>query len=166
MRPAYQVLITFWLSVLASCGQKSNDRSYKIMLNGLLSHSVPEISAAGAAVDTSCVFLDARERKEFEVSHIQNARWVGYKDFDMSRMAAIPKTQSIIIYCSVGYRSEKIAEKIRAAGFTSVSNLYGGLFSWVNEGKPVYRNDQPVAEVHAYNKFWSKWLQTGTKVYD
>ena len=70
------------------------------------------------------------------------------------------------MYCSVGYRSEKISEKLIAAGFTDVSNLYGGIFEWVNIGRPVYKaSNQKTNRVHTYNKEWSKWLRTGIKVY-
>lgn len=50
-------------------------------------------------------------------------------------------------------------------GFTRVSNLYGGIFEWVNEGHPVVRNGMPTEEVHAFSKTWGIWLRRGTKVY-
>jgi rhodanese-related sulfurtransferase len=110
------------------------------MLEGLLSHSVPEKTIALATGDKQSLFLDAREKKEFDVSHIREAKWVGYKSFDPSLLNAVPKDSPIIVYCSIGYRSEKIAEKLKAAGFTNVSNLYGGIFEWVNQGNLVYNS--------------------------
>ena len=166
MKRPLQMLLTAWLALLASCNQETNERSFKIMLKGLLRHNVPEVGIAAAAKDSSCLFLDARERSEFEVSHIRNARWVGFKDFDLSVISSVSKDQPIIVYCSIGYRSEKIAEKLVAAGYRSVHNLYGGIFGWVNEGLTVYRNGIPTNDVHAYNSFWSKWLIKGQKVYD
>jgi rhodanese-related sulfurtransferase len=78
--------------------------------------------------DSSTVLIDSREKREFEVSHIDNAVWVGYDTFKMKRIKHIPKDQKIVVYCSVGYRSEKIAEKLIKKGYTKVSNLYGGVF--------------------------------------
>ncbi len=160
------IMLTTWLAILAACSQKANDRSYKIMLKGLLRHDVHEIDVATAVKDSSSIFLDAREKAEFEVSQIRGAQWIGYNNFDLNSVKSIAKDQPIIVYCSVGYRSEKIAEKLVAAGYQSVSNLYGGIFSWVNEGQAVYRNNIPTNDVHAYSSFWGKWLRKGNKVYD
>ena len=48
------------------------------MLNGVLKHSVPEISVQQVVQDRSdLVFVDAREPREYAVSHIQNAVFPG-----------------------------------------------------------------------------------------
>ncbi len=41
------------------------------------------------------VLLDARERAEYEVSHLYNARWIGFEDFNESRLAGLSKNQEI-----------------------------------------------------------------------
>lgn len=142
-------------------------RSYSAMLFNLLDHSVDEISVSDASLeDSATLFLDARSLEEFDVSHIKAAKWVGYDDFDLNRMDSIPKDTAIIIYCSVGYRSEKIGEKLEKAGYTNVQNLYGSIFEWMNQGQPVYDNDgNETQQVHAYNREWGKWLLKGEKVY-
>lgn len=141
--------------------------SYRFMLKTLLSHTVPEIDVATAAeADNSTLFLDARERNEYDVSHIQGALWVGYDDFDMARLAGVPKETPLVVYCSVGYRSEKISERLLAAGYTNVANLYGGVFEWKNQDHPVVDpQGQPTEEVHAFNRTWGIWLKEGEKVY-
>ena len=159
--------ITIIITLLASCGRQLNQSSFEIMLKGLLNHSVPERSVAQVKEEQQCIFLDARERNEFDVSHIKNAVWVGYKNFSVKQLKGIDKNEKIIVYCSIGYRSEKVAEKLIEAGYTNVSNLYGGIFGWVNDGNLVYKNsNKPTSEVHAYNHLWSKWLRVGKKVYD
>ena len=112
------------------------------------------------AVNSSNVtILDAREEKEYEVSHIPKAQHIGYNNFDSKSLNFIQKTDTIYIYCSIGYRSEKIGERIQKMGFNNVFNLYGGVFSWVNSGyKIVDKNNRPTKEVHGYNKEWSKLL--------
>lgn len=105
------------------------------------------------------VFLDARETKEYEMSHIQNAIHIGYDDFEKENVAKIDKNATVIVYCSVGYRSGKIGKKLREMGFTSVFNLYGGLFDWANNGNKVYTNYVEVKTVHPYNKKWGQWLK-------
>lgn len=142
------------------------EKAYNLMLKNILSHSVEEVAVDSAKENQKAVWLDARERNEYDVSKIKDAVWVGYDDFEMSRVAGIEKDADIIVYCSIGYRSEKVAEKLKHAGFTRVKNLYGGIFSWVNNGYMV--NDslgQETEKIHAYNKLWGKWLQKGQKVY-
>lgn len=144
-----------------------DNKAYDVMLSTLLKHSVPEIAVDSFKQSTTCVLLDAREKAEYNVSHIQNAIWVGYNDFDMNRIATINKSDRIVVYCSVGYRSEKIAEKLKAAGYTNTSNLYGGIFEWVNDGNTIINSmNEPTQKIHAYSKTWGVWLNKGEKIYD
>jgi 3-mercaptopyruvate sulfurtransferase SseA len=72
---------------------------------------------------------------------------------------------TIVLYCSVGMRSEKIGKKLLEAGYKNVYNLYGSLFEWVNQGKPVYKkNGVQTSEIHTYSESWSRWLSRGTIV--
>ena len=137
------------------------------MLKTLLSHSVPEVTVSQVKVMSNKVLLDSREWNEYEVSHLGNSIFVGYDNFEIDKVKSINKNQKIIVYCSVGYRSEKIADKLKQAGFTDVSNLYGGIFEWVNQGNPVVDSKGKITEnVHAYSKTWGVWLNRGVKVYD
>ncbi len=142
-------------------------KSYQLMLNLMLSSNTPSISVKQVEVaPASYLFLDAREPEEYAVSHIANAKFVGYDNFDLNRVNKVAKITPIVVYCSVGKRSENITNKLKDAGFVNVQNLYGGIFEWVNEGnKVVDSNNVPVNKVHAYNHIWGMWLQKGEKVY-
>ena len=147
-------------------GQTVEDRAYSAKLQKLLSHTVPEVSVSEVDTTESILFVDAREENEYVVSHIKNAVWVGYDKLDLSKLKDTPKNQKIIVYCSVGYRSEKVSEKLIKQGFSDVSNLYGGIFEWKNTGRPVYENENQTTEkVHAYDKTWGQWLRRGKKCY-
>ena len=138
------------------------------MLDSLYKHTVPLISVEDfKKMDPQNLYvLDTREDKEYEVSHLKQARHVGFFWFDMRRVFDIPKDATIVLYCSVGWRSEKIGEKLVAYGFKNVFNLYGSIFEWVNEGNPVYKsNGIQTSEIHTFNKDWSRWVERGTKVY-
>lgn len=150
----------------SASGQEVGSKAYDIMLQSLLSHSVNEVSVKEIKDKKNVVFVDARERKEYEVSHIENAIFVGYDSLDLSAMNQVDKSKEIIVYCSVGYRSEKVSEKLKEIGFTNVSNLYGGIFEWKNQDQPVVTPlKKPTEKVHAYNKMWGIWLNKGKKVY-
>ena len=135
------------------------------MLRALLSHSVKEISVNNASALPNAIYLDAREPAEYGVSHIHNAKFVGYNHFSLDSVKNIPKNAPIIVYCSVGYRSEKVAEKLQKQGFTNIQNLYGGIFEWVNEGQKVYNATDTTSKVHAFSRSWGIWLNKGEKVY-
>ncbi len=110
------------------------------------------------------VLLDTREKKEYEISHIPGAIWVGYDDFDLSRVEGIDKDAEIVTYCSVGYRSERIGEKLQDAKFTNVCNLEGSIFKWINDGNQVEDMDGKTTDrVHGFDKDWGKWVK-GVKV--
>ena len=109
--------------------------------------------------------LDTRGKVEFSISHLKNAREVGYLWFDMRDVYDIPKDATVVMYCAVGNRSTRIAEKLIKSGYKNVFVLFGGIFEWVNEGNPVYtQKDIQTSQVHAYNKDWSIWLEKGSKV--
>ncbi len=148
---------------VTGCAQ---DESFDAMFNRLTRGTVPVVKPADCAKQSGLVYLDAREPKEFEVSHIPSARFVGYDDFKIDSVRDLPKDAPIVVYCSVGYRSEKIGEELKKAGFTNVSNLYGGIFHWVNTGNPVYSDKGKTDRVHTYSQRWSKWLERGVKVYE
>ena len=114
-------------------------------------------------------YLDAREKKEFDVSHIKNSIYVGFDEFDSALFEKlnIDKNQKIIVYCSLGVRSEKIAKKLISVGYTDVSNLYGGIFLWKNEkGTVVDTNNKITENIHAFSIKWGVYLTSGIKVFN
>jgi rhodanese-related sulfurtransferase len=162
------LILSFALSSCLAAQEASvKSSSFGLMLKTLLSHTVPEVDVPEAAAKpANTVFLDARERKEYEVSHIAGARFVGYDHFSLDTVDDLPKTTPIVVYCSVGYRSEKISEQLITAGFQNVSNLYGGIFEWKNQGHTVVNPaGDTTDDVHAYNRTWGIWLKNGKKVY-
>jgi len=147
---------------------KVNDAAYATMLNTLLAHSVPEISVEELAKEKeNYILLDAREKKEYKVSHLKGAKYVGYLGFSPKKVKELSKDKPIVVYCSVGYRSEKITERLKKMGYQEVYNLYGGIFEWVNQGNNVVTGEEadPTKQVHAYDKVWGAWLKQGDKVY-
>ena len=105
------------------------------------------------------VVLDAREKEEFDVSHLPTAQWIGYDDFDLGRVKHVEKDKPVVVYCSIGYRSEQIGKKLKKAGFEKVYNLYGSIFEWGNRGLPLMTvSGEETKKVHTYNRKWSKWV--------
>ena len=159
LRPLFLFAMLFSSTACA----EDNDSKFSQMLDGLLDDSVPTIQSAELSRKISetpnLILLDAREQTEFEVSHLKGAKWIGYDDFDTARVAALDKNSPVIVYCSVGYRSEKIGEKLQKLGFTDVQNLRGGIFDWANRKLPVETAGESTPAVHPYDRKWGKWLK-------
>ncbi|WP_323134773.1 rhodanese-like domain-containing protein [Pontibacter kalidii] len=158
-----------WLTVLQACGQ-ATDMSYALMLDGLYKKTVPTVDPVQLKVMLASeaekpLLLDTRQQEEYDVSHLAGARFLGYETFRVEQLEEVPKDAPIVLYCSVGYRSERVGEQLKAAGYTNVRHLYGGLFEWVNQGLPVYDSKGKTNRVHAYSRTWGVWLQKGEKVY-
>jgi rhodanese-related sulfurtransferase len=161
------LLFLMLLSWFKSTGQ-TNSKAYGLMLEGMYKHTVPSISCQELKKEQkNVVLLDTRAKREYEVSHLPEARWVGYDEFDLKTIADLAKDAPIVVYCTVGVRSERVGEKLKAAGYQNVRNLYGSIFEWVNQGNPVVDNQgKPTQKVHAYSRPWGVWLNKGEKVYN
>ncbi len=138
----------------------TGNEAFDAELNKLLNYSVPIISVDELNDQLNNVkIFDTREPKEYLISHLPNAVHVGYNNFNSAIFERINKDEKIVLYCSVGYRSEKIGNKLQKMGFKNVCNLYGSIFAWVNNGYPVEKfNDKNAKEVHTYNEEWGYWI--------
>lgn len=165
--PMYLVRVFFFLILLAGTVSISIGQSlpYQVLLKGLYDSSFPLIKPEQVSNLSNYQVLDAREKVEYQVSHLQNALWVGHDTFNLKAVEKLDKAKPILIYCTVGARSEKIGKILQKEGFSRVYNLYGGIVHWVNEGRPVFANGKPTLQVHTYSKPWSIWLTRGEKVF-
>lgn len=113
---------------------------------------IEEIDPAAAIAlvgDPNVVFVDVRDPEEQAVSMIPGA--VPSEVF----MAGLEhfRGQRIIGYCTISYRSGKLAAKLDREGMT-MTNLEGGLLAWVHAGGPLVRGNRPVQEMHVYGRKW------------
>ena len=154
----------FWV-----LGMKLQD-GYSLLLDSLYKKTVPLITVSEAEKliqEEDAVILDTRKMEEFEVSHLKGAQQIDFESPQGDIIEGLPGDKPIFVYCSVGYRSERLGEILQAKGFNQVHNLYGGIFQWVNESKKVVdKYDRPTSRVHTFDRSWSIWLKRGIKVYD
>ena len=138
---------------------KVKSKSFDLIIKSLLKNSIPVLSIDQAKeLIESSIFIDARSVHEYNISHIKDSINIPYNNFESDII--INNTKQIIVYCSIGLRSEKLAEKLINKGFNQVYNLYGGIFEWANLNLPLYRrNNEVVQELHVYNWIWGKWLK-------
>ena len=105
----------------------------------------------------AAVLLDVREASEFAVSHLPGARRVDPSPLSLEPFQDLPKDREIVVYCSVGYRSSRLAEFLQANGYSNVENLEGSIFEWAEKGFPLVQGSHTVQKVHPYSRAWA-WL--------
>jgi rhodanese-related sulfurtransferase len=152
------------LSLTGLYAQKSIEETLKKYNKG----TVPYITVSELSGSRNFLLLDTRSKEEFDVSHLKDAIWVGFEEFDPNRIhkTAPDKATPLVVYCSVGVRSEGIGEKLIAMGYSEVKNLYGGIFQWKNDGFPVYDSSgKETQRVHAYDRHWGKLLTDAVKIF-
>ncbi len=75
--------------------------------------------------------VDVRTPKEFSEGHLKNAVNIDFFDTSfMEDMGKLDKNKELYIYCRSGNRSGKASKKLKAAGFTKVYDLEGGIIKW------------------------------------
>ena len=162
---------TFLIIVLVVFGcfiSKAQENPFHKMIDTTISKTIKTITVDSLKKNYyRFQILDAREPSEYEVSHLKQAKLVGYNKFNLNKTKKIlDKNTPIVVYCSIGYRSEKIAEKLAAKGF-EVYNLYGGIFEWKNlDNTVIDKKGNPTEKVHCFDENWGVWLEKGEKVYD
>jgi len=158
------VALLIVLACIRLCAQETIEKTLENLNRG----TVPYITVASLEDSDTAMMLDTRSWEEYQVSHLKHAIWVGYEHFNKDRMnkVAPDKNTPLVVYCSIGVRSEDIGEKLIQMGYTDVHNLYGGIFLWKNSGLAVYDSlGNQTNRVHAYNKHWGRLLKQAEKVY-
>ncbi|WP_044151275.1 rhodanese-like domain-containing protein [Leptolyngbya iicbica] len=102
------------------------------------------------------LLIDARQAEEYAVSHLPGAHH--WPTLAAVQQAAVSADAAIVVYCSVGYRSARLAQQLQAAGYTHVMNLEGSIFEWHNQGQPLVVDGKPTQAVHPYNRTWGLLL--------
>ncbi|WP_340106206.1 rhodanese-like domain-containing protein [Rhodohalobacter sp. 8-1] len=144
-----------------SCTKSDSSEStaFDSLLQVLLSESVPLITVDElSSIRQEVTILDARAPEEYNVSRIPGSVHAGYDEFNIAAIKHIPKDEQIVVYCSVGYRSEKIGEQLLQAGYRNVKNLHGGIFAWVNQNRLIIDDYGETDRVHPYSLFWRVWI--------
>ncbi|MDQ3291584.1 MAG: rhodanese-like domain-containing protein [Bacteroidota bacterium] len=153
--------------VIPGCGQKAFDKQLSLLYKKTVPFIRPTKLASEIKENPNLILLDTRSPAEFAVSHLPKALFLNYDHFTLDQVKYIAPETPIVIYCSVGVRSENIGEKLLQAGYKNVRNLYGGIFAWKNEGHSVVNGENILTDsVHTYNRYWAIWLKKGIKVYD
>lgn len=122
----------------------------------LSTEELAERLAGGA--EPAPLLLDARAPEEYAVSHLPGAVSAPDVETALAAIADAGAQRPVVVYCSVGWRSGDLAQRLRDRGIEEVWNLEGSIFEWANEGRPVVRDGAEVRRVHPYDERWGRFL--------
>ena len=115
--------------------------SYRELLTQVKAE-IEEIDATDAAVrldsDDAPVFLDVRERDEWDEGHIPGAVFIPRGNLESRVETALTdKSRPVVVYCAVGARSAFAAKSLVELGYDDVVSLAGGYTDWKRNGFPT-----------------------------
>lgn len=73
----------------------------------------------------STIIIDVRTAAEFRDGHLVGARNIDVSGNFEGKIGSLKKDAPIIVYCRSGARSAQAASRMRARGFTNVTNAGG-----------------------------------------
>ena len=143
------------------------NKKFALLLKNLLSENIPQADIDFVkTLPHDALFIDTRTESEYSVSSISGAIKTGFESFDINILKPVNKDRHLIVFCSIGLRSEKICRLLLKEGYNNVYNLYGGIFEWINRGLPVVDDSGCTLRViHGFSPLWGLWVKGVKKVY-
>ncbi len=88
--------------------------------------------------EPALTIIDARNRAAFNIGHIMGSISLPADTTLVDRArVALDCNRDIYIYAETDEETASAAEMLRAAGFTKISEIVGGLAAWKASGYPV-----------------------------
>lgn len=117
----------------ALCGVRAPDETDAVF--GAVPEIEPAELSARLGFGEELEILDVREPYEWEIARIDGARLIPLAALE-SRIAELSPEREIVVHCKLGGRSAQAVRRLRAAGFTKVWNLAGGIDRWSRDVDP------------------------------
>lgn len=154
-------ILSFLVLALVITSYQVYQRGYFTLFN--LERIARVNSKTGQSLLSSQEFtiLDIRDENEFDISHIEGAQ-----RFEEEILGTLDKSKPVMVYCTVGLRSNKFAKRLQKQGFKEIYELKSGLIGWSNANLPLVNSElNETKEVHVYSRYFKPFLKKGTAVY-
>jgi rhodanese-related sulfurtransferase len=90
--------------------------------------------------EDSALLIDVREFFEYKKSRIKDAVNIPSSGNLEFASDTLDKKLVLFLYCTTGFRSSRVCEKLSDKGFRKIINLEGGIVAWRKDGNPVERH--------------------------
>jgi len=112
--------------------------SYRDLLQKTKTEIAEIAPAEAAALPDGPLFLDVRERDEWEEGHIPGALHIPRGTLESRVEAALPdRERPVVVYCAGGARSAFAAKTLEELGYGDIRSLAGGYTDWKRNGFPT-----------------------------
>ncbi|HIC30285.1 MAG TPA: rhodanese-like domain-containing protein [Flavobacteriaceae bacterium] len=82
--------------------------------------------------------IDVRTPKEYNAGHIATAQNINFLSPTFEQdILKLDKNKPVLVYCQMGGRSAKCAEKMKALGFTKILDYKDGYSKWKSLELPI-----------------------------
>jgi rhodanese-related sulfurtransferase len=97
-----------------------------------------EIAVAEAAAkrEAGAFILDVRTQEEWNEYHIPGATLIPLDQLE-TRLNEVPQDKEVVVVCRSGNRSKPGRDALKAAGYTQVTSMSGGLKEWQAANLPT-----------------------------
>lgn len=109
--------------------------------NGLSAPKVVSLEAAREALDkSSAIVIDIREPNEHATGVAKGAKLIPMSQLSQ-RIKEVPQSpdQPVLLICNTQNRSSRAAEQLRAAGYSNISYVNGGMSQWATRNWPMVK---------------------------
>ena len=96
--------------------------------------------------EEKAVIIDVRMPVEFRKERIENSVNIPVSKTEKKISAAAGYESVLLIYCTTGYRSIRVASKYYDLGYHNVYNLEGGIEAWKKKGLTVIKKRRAKGE--------------------
>ncbi|HSD53360.1 MAG TPA: rhodanese-like domain-containing protein [Burkholderiales bacterium] len=88
--------------------------------------------------DADLLVLDVRTAQEYAEGHVPGAVNIHYTHLP-ARISELPwaASRDIVLYCTVGVRAERAANRLREHGYLRLLHLDGDMRGWRKRGLPI-----------------------------
>jgi len=148
MRKIFFIAFLGAMTAMISCQNAARSQ-------GTVKQTIPVEEFEKKLSDTDIQLIDVRTPEEYSGGHLKNAVNIDYRSGDFeSRLRALDKNKTVLVYCLSGGRSGNAANKMQEIGFARIYNMDGGIMKWTAAGKPVEKNaGQPAANGMTMDEF-------------
>ena len=95
------------------------------------------------------VLVDVRSPEEIAVSFIPGAITKEKFEDNLDKY----RDATVVVYCTIGYRSGKYAQKLQQQGIEAL-NLEGSLLAWSHVGGKLVNQTGATKQIHVFDRQW------------
>lgn len=134
MKKGFIFLLLMFIMTISSCSCKQKDNAQNDVVNMISTKDL-------LITDVNAQIIDVRTPEEYQEGYIKSAININVNGEDfIAKASKLDKSKPVYVYCKLGGRSAKAADKLAEEGFTKVYDLKGGITQWTEDKQTLTQN--------------------------